>query len=242
MVKYIKISNILRDHILKDRLYSPGDQLPCERELCETYDSSKMTIKKALDILVDEGLIYKKRGQGTFVKDLSPQQLLNLKATAVQDSMVGFNKKYQPDQVTSNVVEFTIIPAPSETAVNLRINPGDFVYKIIRIRNRHKIPCVLEETYMPIDLIPGLKQPHLEQSIYGYIREQLHYEIQSAHVKIRIHRADTFTARHLRIDPGSPVSRVEQVAFLDNGKPFEHSFSTHTAESFEFSAVIVKKN
>ena len=75
MNKYIEISNELRNHILKDNLYHPNDQIPCEKDLCIQYGASKMTIKKALDILVDEGLIYKKRGHGTFVKGLSQQQL-----------------------------------------------------------------------------------------------------------------------------------------------------------------------
>ena len=50
-----------------------------------------------------------------------------------------------------------------------------------------------------------------------------------------------FIARNLQLEPGSPVAVVEQIAFLDNGMPFEYSFSTHKADLFDFSAVIVKK-
>lgn len=243
MNKYIEISNALRNHILKDNLYHPNDQLPCEKELCVQYDASKMTIKKALDILVDEGLIYKKRGHGTFVKGLSQQQLdiMEENLCNTQQALTGFSKQYGKDVVTSTVLEFSVIPPTPKIAANLQITEDDFVYKILRVRNRNGIPYVLEETYMPIVLIPGLKMSHLESSIYSYIREGLHYEIQSSHVRIRAKGASEFIAKHLQLEPGNPVAVVEQLAFLDNGMPFEYSFSTHKADNFDFSAIIIKR-
>lgn len=202
-----------------------------------------MTIKKALDILVDEGLIYKKRGHGTFVKGLSQQQLdiMEENLCNTQQALTGFSRQYAKEAVTSTVLEFSVIPPTPKIASNLHITEEDFVYKIIRVRNRNGVPCVMEETYMPIDLIPGLKMAHLESSIYSYIRQTLHYEIQSSHVRIRARGASEFIARNLQLEPGSPVAVVEQIAFLDNGMPFEYSFSTHKADLFDFSAVIVKK-
>lgn len=243
MNKYIEISNDLRKQILKDNIYHPNDQLPCERELSEWYDASKMTVKKALDILVDEGLIYKKRGLGTFVKGLSQQQLNIMEENLLhsQDKLNGFTKQYSNEKITSDVLEFCVISPTPRVATNLHISESDFVYKIVRVRKRNGVPCVLEETYMPIYLIPGLKLTHVKTSIYSYIREDLHYEIQSAHVHIRARGATEFIAQHLQINPGAPVAVVEQIAFLNNGSPFEYSFSTHKSELFEFSSVIVKK-
>ncbi len=244
MNKYLEISNDLRRQIVKENIYAPGDQIPCEKELCEQYQTSKMTVKRALDILVDEGLIYKKRGHGTFVKSLSSQQLAALEdnLSTQRQALTGFTALQGKDQVTSTVLEFSVISPDSKIASNLHITENDFVYKILRVRNKSGIPCILEETYMPIDVIPGLKMCHLENSIYSYIRESLHHEIQSSHVRITVRGASDFLAKHLALEQGSPVAVVEQVAFLDNGMPFEYSFATHKAETFEFSAVIVKKN
>lgn len=243
MSKYIEISDSLREKILKDNIYQSNDQIPYEKELCIQYGVSKMTIKKALDILVEEGLIYKKRGHGTFVKGLSQQQL-NLMGEHIcnhQHALTGFSKKHEKEDVTSAVLEFSVIPPTPETASSLHISEQDFVYKIVRVRNTNQIPRVVEETYMPIDLIVGLKQTHVETSIYSYIKDILHYDIQSSHVQIHVEGASDFIAEHLQLSPGSPVAVVEQIAFLDNGMPFEYSFSTHKADGFEFSAVIVKK-
>lgn len=70
MEKYNLIANDVRKKILEG-VYQPNEQLPFEKDFCRMYKVSKMTVKKALDILVTEGLIYKRRGAGTFVMDLS---------------------------------------------------------------------------------------------------------------------------------------------------------------------------
>ena len=70
MKKYILISSDIRKKILEG-VYQANQQIPFEKDLCVEYDASKMTVKKALDMLVSEGLIIKRRGSGTFVKDLA---------------------------------------------------------------------------------------------------------------------------------------------------------------------------
>ena len=70
MKKYIHISNDLKNKII-DGTFKANEKLPSEKELGLEYDASKMTVKQALDILVSEGLIIKRRGSGTFIKDLS---------------------------------------------------------------------------------------------------------------------------------------------------------------------------
>lgn len=244
MNKYIEISNDLRKHILKDNIYHPNDQLPCGPELCAEYGVSKMTIKKALDILVEEGLIYKKRGLGTFVKGLSSQELVNIEKTYnnFHQPLTGFSIQNRKKEVESKVLEFIITLPTPQIASSLRISIEDFVYKIIRVRSLDGEPCVVEETYMPIDVIPGLKMAHLESSIYTYIREVLNYEIQSSHIRIRARGASEFIAKNLNIKNGSAVAEVEQIAYLDNGMPFEYSFSTHNADRYEFSTIIIKKD
>ena len=113
MNKYIEISNELRNHILKDNLYHPNDQIPCEKDLCI----------QALDILVDEGLIYKKRGHGTFVKGLSQQQLdiMEENLCNTQQALTGFSRQYAKEAVTSTVLEFSVIPPTPKISSNMHI-------------------------------------------------------------------------------------------------------------------------
>ena len=74
MLKYEKIAFDIKEDILSEK-YKPNEQLPFEKELCEKYNVSKMTVKKALDLLVNDGLIIKRRGSGTFVKDITEKEI-----------------------------------------------------------------------------------------------------------------------------------------------------------------------
>ena len=89
MLKYVEISNDIRNKII-DGIYLPNEKLPYEKDICDEYNSSKMTVKKALDILVAEGLLVKRRGSGTFVKDINPKERDNLIASTQYRGLSSF--------------------------------------------------------------------------------------------------------------------------------------------------------
>jgi len=236
MLKYIKILNNLRTEITQGVL-PENHQLPFEKDLCEKYNVSKMTIKKALDILVSEGLIVKKRGCGSFVKNLSPEDINRL---IIANHFRGVSALYSNCKVTSKLLYFEIIPTDEITKSKLNLVPDDFVYKIIRIRYVDDIPMCIETTFMPIEIIPGLKREHALQSIYSYIQENLNLKIQSAHRTIRVRKSTAFEQEHLLLNKHDPIATVEQVAYLDNSSAFEYSVSIHHYDRFAFETVIIR--
>lgn len=181
MVKYQEIANELRSQI-QAGVYKPGEQLALEREMCEQYGVSRITIKKAVDQLVKEGLVVKRRGSGTFVKSLANEDVHDI---SMANQFSGFSKVFEGHKVSTKVVRFDIIHPTAEVAEKLNITTDDFVYDIVRLRQVDGSPVVIEYTNMPIELIPGIKREVLEKSIYRYIEEQLHFKIQSAHRFIR---------------------------------------------------------
>ena len=124
-----------------------------------------MTLKKAIDILVDEGLVYKQRGVGTFVKNLTESPLNNIRDRYKDQNLTGFSASHKGQTVHTKVLEYTVIPASDFIAEQLGIQPSDFVYFIKRLRSVDDFPNVLEETYMPLELMPGLKLANAETSI-----------------------------------------------------------------------------
>ena len=74
MNKYEIIAIDIKEDMLKG-VYKPNKRLPFEKGICEKYNVSKMTVKKALDLLVSEGLIVKRRGSGTFIKDITEKEI-----------------------------------------------------------------------------------------------------------------------------------------------------------------------
>ena len=235
MLKYEKIAFDIKEDILSEK-YKPNEQLPFEKELCEKYNVSKMTVKKALDLLVNDGLIIKRRGSGTFVKDITEKEIQRI---IEKKQFSGLTTTSIGHKVTSKVLEFKIINATKEIADILKIEEDEFIYFVHRVRYVDDKAVVIEKTYIPLNLIPGMKLADVKKSIYGYIKDKLGLNIQSAHSTVRAMKSDELDRKYLNLEKDEPILEVERVAYLVNGKVFEYSFSRHRYDKFEFKSITV---
>ncbi|MEK5520591.1 GntR family transcriptional regulator [Heyndrickxia sporothermodurans] len=235
MTKYEIISSEMRKRIREQ--YYPIDQpIPDEISLAKEFECSRMTMKKALDILVMEGLLYRKRGHGTFIV----QSAINDKRVFV-DTNEGFSKLMRNKKVTSKIIKFEVQFPSEEVAMQLAIDIKTPVYDIIRLRLVEDEPYVIEKTYMPSTLIPGINDEILKGSIYSYIVDNLGLTIAGSHRKIRACKSDKLDQEHLVCFPDDPILEVEHVGFLNNGVPFEYSFSRHRYDKFEITTINFKR-
>ena len=236
MLKYVEISNDIRKKIIVGE-YLPNQKLPYGKEICDEYKTSKMTVKKALDILVSEGFLIKRRGSGTFVKDINLNERDNLLASR---QFRGFSSYYATHNVESEVLEYKVINPSKKISQQLLVSEDEFVYKIIRVRKVDGIPVVIEEMYMPIKVIPGLKRADLHGSIYDYIERILNLKIQSGHRTITVKKSTEYEQKHLNINENEALGVIEQVAYLDNGQAFEYSIVTYRSEEFKVKTVVLR--
>lgn len=236
MTKYAQVAVDLREAI-HNGSYQPGDQLPLERELCARYGVSRITVKRAVDELVNEGLIVKRRGAGTFVKTLDGATVRDLSG---RPQFNGFTESFAGHLTRTHVLRFEIIHPREEISEKLHLAETEFIYDIERLRCADGEPVVIEYTQMPISLIPGLKQENLHQSIYHFIERELKLTIQSAHRTIRALMPDPEEKKLLEMPDDLPLLEIEQVAFLDDGCPFEYSISHHRADKMAFHAVSIR--
>ena len=236
MAKYEEIAEDIRNGILSGK-YNPNEQLPLEKEMCEYYGVSRITIKKAVDELVIQGLVIKRRGSGTFVKAVGGSDVQEL---SMARQFEGFSETNKDKKVSSKIVKFEVIHPTEEIATKLKITCDDFVYYTVRTRYADDVPYVMDYVYMPIGLIPGIKNDVLLNSIYGYIENELKLKIKSAHRIIRAILPNESEQEWLRIESNFPILEVEQVGFLDNGQPFEYSRAHHRSDKIEFRTVSIK--
>ncbi len=154
--KYEAIAADIRRSI-EDGTLKPGDKLPTVVEFCELYSVSKITVKRAIEQITEEGLITSRRGSGTYVKDTAglPGQAF---FQGKNDRAQGFSYEHRGEKVTSVVYDFSIVNPPADIAAQLGIAEDDFAYHIVRVRQADEKPIVIEYTYMPLELIPGLKR------------------------------------------------------------------------------------
>jgi Transcriptional regulators len=205
--------------------------------MCESYGVSRITIKKAVDELVTQGLVIKRRGAGTFVKSVDDGDFEEL---GVIKQFRGFSETNIDKKVFSKIIQFEVIHPTEEIATKLKISCDDFVYYIIRARYADDEPYVIEYTYMPIGLIHGIKNDILINSIYKYIEKELKLKIKSAHRTIKAIRPNEIEQEWLKIDKNFPILEVEQIGFLDNGQSFEYSKSHHRSDKIEMRTVSIK--
>ena len=235
MAKYKDIANDIRSKIT-DGEYTYGQKLPYEYVLCMRYNCNKETMKKALDILVKEGLIIRRRGAGTFVKDYDPSEKKNLMFIR------GLTARYKGiKKVTSQILEFEVVPADELLAKKLQIDVGDFVYHIIRLRFLDNVPHLIDISYFPLSIIPNLKLENLQGSIYEYIEKSLKLHIQSTHISITSALSTPLEQEFLGLKDTEPFIQEEQTSYLSNGQIFEYTLSRHHYASFDFQTIIVQQ-
>lgn len=228
--KYREIYNIFKEEIENGTL-KPNQKISDELTLCKKFNCSRMTIKKALDILVQEGLLFRKRGIGSFVMNSTNT---HQRITLSERELTGLTKSAK-NSVTSKILVFKLIFANETIANFLNMKPNEPLYSIYRLRYINNDPCVLEQTYMNPALIPGINEDILHSSIYNYIEKDLKLRIGSAKKITRACISNETDHKYLLLEKEEPVLEIEQIAYLDNGIPFEYSFSRHRYDKFEFT-------
>ncbi|EOS61008.1 hypothetical protein C815_00734 [Firmicutes bacterium M10-2] len=234
--KYKMIYDELKEAISEGE-YGPGAKLPDEITLCQIYACSRMTVKKALDILVEEGLIYRKQGQGSFVLN----KAMSTAPYQYEEFPIGGFDRSRHDEVESKILEFKLSFASKEVAHALHLKENEPVYDILRLRLYDHEPYVIEHTYMPVSLIPGITEDVLNRSIYAYIEHDLNMHIASAQQTSRADISNEQDHEVLGLKAIEPVLEVEQIAYLDNGIPFEYSFSRHRFDKFKFTSFSLRR-
>lgn len=234
--KYRTIYDDTKEKILNGT-YAPGSQLPDEMTICHQFDCSRMTVKKAYDMLVQEGFIYRKQGLGSFVLS---KNMDDGEVELQERELQGFTRTAR-GHADTKLLHFKLVFAPKDIADHLGIRENDPLYDILRVRNIDGEPYVLEHTYMSPATIPGITEDILKHSVYTYIEDVLGKKIASAQKTTRAQISNPQDQAELGLRPEEPVLEVEQIAYLDNGIPFEYSISRHRYDRFKLSVYSVRR-
>lgn len=206
----------------------PDETIPSERVYADMFQISRMTIRQALTNLVNDGYLYRQKGRGTFVNKKKVEQRLQGLTSFTEDmSERGFTPG-------SKLISFEIIPAGREIADRLKLNENTPVYEIKRVRLADNVPMALETTYLPANLVKGLTEDIINQSLYQYIEEKLNLVIHEATQQIEASNAKEQELRLLEIEKGSPILLILRTSTLKDGTPFEFVKSAYRADRYKF--------
>ena len=197
-------------------------RLPDERSLAEGYSVSRSSIKRALGLMADQGIIFKKRGSGTFVNPLYLKQGSSFnysgKNLGITDS---FNSNGQKPSV--KVLKFDVVHPNKDLQDNLFLKPAEFVYSFQRLRFLDDVPFMIETGYIPIKLAPELSEQIASESIFNYVESELGKEVNKSYLNISAEPSDEEGRELLNLKANEPVGLMEGIFFLDDGTPFEFS-------------------
>jgi len=236
--KYNHIANEIRQRIFSGE-YPLERTIPDEMTLAAEFECSRMTMKKALEVLVLEGLLYRKRGHGTFIiKSALKQDKFNIRSEEVD----GLTAQSAGKVVTSKILRFDVEFPDAETQERLNIPKETPVYHIQRVRYLDGEPIVIEKTFMPTTVISGITEEVLQGSVYAYLKEDLQLNFASAHKEVRAAKSEAVDYEHLKCAKDEPVLVVTRVAYLNNGTPFEYSISRHHFDKFVFKVVNISRS
>lgn len=222
LTKYEQIADIIRERIKKNE-YPVHSQLPKQSLLAEEFSASRETIKKAIDLLTMEGLVYAQRGSGTVVLNRPFSQKEASPATEYYGLTALMEKEER--SVDSDIILFDVTFPNQHIQEKLHITATQAVYHIIRLRRVDNQPYILEHIYMPVHLVPHLTEDILKQSIYDYLKNELDLKFAGAYRMIQADKSDSFDQSYLNCEITDPILEVEQVVYLKNGQLLEYSRS-----------------
>lgn len=220
----------------------PGTQLPNEIELAEAIGVSRGTVRSALSLLQQHGLIWRRQGVGSFVSEIPILQNrldINLGVTDLIESM-----GLQPG---SKVLKIEIIPADQDLARQLDLSEGRPLVSVRRIRTADEKPVVASVDIFPVSLLEGgpekmtfqelEKEIEKKHSIYRIFENRLSLMLEYGLAKLRPVKMSAQTLKQLGLDlpPGSVMLYLEQVDYDRNRRPVVISYEYHVPDFCEFT-------
>lgn len=211
---------------LKQKIFAnqfPDMKLPDERSLAQQYDVSRSSIKRALSRMASDGIIFKKRGSGTFINPLYLKNESVFNYGSGKNLGVSDNFQLNGEKPTVKVLGFDVMRPTKELQRDLFLNEEDFVYKIERLRFFDDQPFMIETGYIPIKLLPKLSSNVLEKSIFDYVQAELKQSVSKSFMSVFAEPSTDKDQKLLQLKPNEPVGVMEGIFFLDNGTPLEFS-------------------
>jgi GntR family transcriptional regulator len=204
----------------------PGTLLLNEIDLSEALGLSRPTMRRALQSLVNKGLVVRRRGIGTRV--VQPKMRRPLELSSLYDDLSRSGRK-----PTTEVLSFEMVPAGTDVAAKLGVDAGAEVLELVRLRSADGEPIAKMTNYLPAALVRFTQDDLARQGLYDLIRSQgitLHSAVQTIGARI----ATPADARLMAEPRGAALLTMERVTYDDHGRVVEYGTHLYAATRYSF--------
>lgn len=230
---YHQLKEILKENIERGD-WAPGDKIPSENELRAEYNISRNTAKKAIEDLVQIGVLNRIQGKGTFVSQPKLEQPLM--------GFYSFSKvmKEMGMAPTDIILHMNKTTASPRVASKLMIDEGDTLIELKRLRCANDEPVILETSYIPQYLIPGIKQEHvMNTSLYDVMESDFGIIVTKAKEVFEPVLIRDYESEYLQVKEGYPALLLERTAYERSGKPVEFCHSIVRGDRCRFYTELI---
>lgn len=228
---YRKLSDLLRRSS-----FPPGSRLPGERELATRVGVSRSTLRKALDLLEDKGLLDRSPKRGWFV----PPHVVGEPPSTLQSfSEMARERGLVPG---AKVLSARERPATFEEAARLRVAPAASVLELSRLRTLDGVPVCVDVSVVVLAKVPLLASAEMtDRSLYEAIEELSAVRIERSSYTVRADACDQHLADLLRLPPGAPILVGEELTYLTDGSPILAGVMSYRADAYRFQADLFRR-
>lgn len=222
---YLQLQRALREAIEK-RVLGPDDALPSERQLAADLGVSRITVRKAIQGLAEEGILDQRQGSGNFVSTRIDKNFAKL--TSFSEDMRARGRT--PHSVWIKKSGGTVNP---DEAMKLALSPGALVYRFHRLRYADGAPMALEYATVAASALPSLEA--VDASLYDALERAGNRPVRALQ-RLRAILLDEEQARLLEADVGDAGLLVERLGYLRDGRAVELSRSIYRGDTYDFVA------
>lgn len=230
---YLQLADTLRAEI--DQNSAPGGQaLPSENQLQKKYNVSRATVRSALSALEREGIIYRRRGKGSFVA----VRRIESDVTALVSTSEDMERRGWA--LMTNVLKLERVLAPPQVARTLELTRRTRVYELTRVRLVDGKPLSLQVAYLPVQLYPDLETHDLSQSLYHLSENVYHLQYATGREVLRARAATRQEAAILKLQAGAPVLYCERITYSREGAAMEFLQAVWRGDRYDFTVNLAR--
>lgn len=229
---YYQLMQVLRRRV-EEGEWKPGDLIPSERELSETYGVSRMTVRQALAELVDDGLLRRAQGRGTFVAKPKIRKRLS-RLTSFTEEMRTRGKR-----ASAQILRLEVVPAKPRVADVLQIDSDQPITLIERLRLADGEPVGIECSHISFEGCEAILREDLSGSLYRLLRERFGLVPTRAREEMEAGACRSREARILKIPRRAPVLRIRRRTLDQDQRPFEYVESVYRGDNYVLSVELV---
>lgn len=225
---YLRLRKLVRDAVTAGQLLE-ADALPGERELADMLGVSRVTVRKAIEGLVDDGVLVQRRGSGTYV---APRQS---RIEQPLSRLTSFTQDMQSRGLDTDATwldRSVSLPSPEEAMV-LALSPGEQVSRFHRLRRAGGTPLALELAVVPRKFLPDPSE--VDASLYTALGQRGVRPVRALQ-RLQATALQAFEAGLLGLPEGSPALFIQRVSYLPDGRVVEFTRSHYRGDTYDFVA------